>query len=45
MFEVVTAVEFYSSVIEFHKYITLKSFGFINGVANVNWPPYRDSKS
>ena len=20
-------------------------FGFINGVDNVNWPPYRDSKS
>ena len=23
----------------------LKKFGFINGVDNVNWPPYRDSKS
>ena len=22
-----------------------KNFGFINGVDNVNWPPYRDSKS
>ena len=22
-----------------------KKFGFINGVDNVNWPPYRDSKS
>ena len=22
-----------------------KIFGFINGVDNVNWPPYRDSKS
>ena len=21
------------------------NFGFINGVDNVNWPPYRDSKS
>ena len=23
----------------------LQEFGFINGVDNVNWPPYRDSKS
>ena len=23
----------------------LQKFGFINGVDNVNWPPYRDSKS
>ena len=23
----------------------LATFGFINGVDNVNWPPYRDSKS
>ena len=22
-----------------------KNVGFINGVDNVNWPPYRDSKS
>ena len=22
-----------------------QKFGFINGVDNVNWPPYRDSKS
>ena len=22
-----------------------EKFGFINGVDNVNWPPYRDSKS
>ena len=22
-----------------------QKFGFINGVHNVNWPPYRDSKS
>ena len=22
----------------------LPKFGFINGVDNVNWPPYRDSK-
>ena len=22
-----------------------QEFGFINGVDNVNWPPYRDSKS
>ena len=22
-----------------------KFFGFINGIDNVNWPPYRDSKS
>ena len=22
-----------------------ENFGFINGVDNVNWPPYRDSKS
>ena len=25
--------------------LILKKFGFINGVDNVNWPPYRDSKS
>ena len=24
---------------------TIQKFGFINGVDNVNWPPYRDSKS
>ena len=24
---------------------SLQKFGFINGVDNVNWPPYRDSKS
>ena len=24
---------------------SIKKFGFINGVDNVNWPPYRDSKS
>ena len=24
---------------------THKKFGFINRVDNVNWPPYRDSKS
>ena len=23
----------------------IQTFGFINGVDNVNWPPYRDSKS
>ena len=23
----------------------IEKFGFINGVDNVNWPPYRDSKS
>ena len=23
----------------------IQKFGFINGVDNVNWPPYRDSKS
>ena len=23
----------------------MQKFGFINGVDNVNWPPYRDSKS
>ena len=25
--------------------LTIQKFGFINGVDNVNWPPYRDSKS
>ena len=24
---------------------SMQEFGFINGVDNVNWPPYRDSKS
>ena len=24
---------------------SMQKFGFINGVDNVNWPPYRDSKS
>ena len=24
---------------------SIQKFGFINGVENVNWPPYRDSKS
>ena len=24
---------------------TVQKFGFINGVDNVNWPPYRDSKA
>ena len=24
---------------------SIQEFGFINGVDNVNWPPYRDSKS
>ena len=28
-----------------HNQINIKEFGFINGVNNVNWPPYRDSKS
>ena len=23
----------------------IQKFGFINGIDNVNWPPYRDSKS
>ena len=23
---------------------SIQKFGFINGVDNVNWPPYRDSK-
>ena len=27
------------------KHLTKQKFGFINGVHNVNWPPYRDSKS
>ena len=22
----------------------IQKFGFINGVDNINWPPYRDSK-
>ena len=26
-------------------YCYMQKFGFINGVDNVNWPPYRDSKS
>ena len=26
-------------------FFKLQKFGFINGVDNVNWPPYRDSKS
>ena len=25
--------------------VSIQKFGFINGVDNVNWPPYRDSKS
>ena len=25
--------------------VIIHEFGFINGVDNVNWPPYRDSKS
>ena len=25
--------------------LSMLKFGFINGVDNVNWPPYRDSKS
>ena len=24
---------------------SIQKFGFINGVDNVNWPPYRDYKS
>ena len=24
---------------------SIQKIGFINGVDNVNWPPYRDSKS
>ena len=24
---------------------SIQKFGFINGVDDVNWPPYRDSKS
>ena len=24
---------------------SIQKFGFIKGVDNVNWPPYRDSKS
>ena len=24
---------------------SIQKFGFINGVDNINWPPYRDSKS
>ena len=24
---------------------SIQKFGFINGVDNVNWPPYRDSKT
>ena len=24
---------------------SIQKFGFINGVDNVNWPPYRDSNS
>ena len=24
---------------------SIQKFGFINGVDNVNWPPYRNSKS
>ena len=24
---------------------SIQKFGFINGVDNVNWPPYRDCKS
>ena len=24
---------------------SIQKFGFINGIDNVNWPPYRDSKS
>ena len=24
---------------------SIQKFGFTNGVDNVNWPPYRDSKS
>ena len=26
-------------------YNGIQKFGFINGVDNVNWPPYRDSQS
>ena len=28
-----------------NKFTGMQEFGFINGVDNVNWPPYRDSKS
>ena len=47
--------EKYSNQTELSKYVwrlkkakteyKIKKFGFINGVDNVNWPPYRDSKS
>ena len=48
---------FLSSVIKFEGVVSketvvlrrwgssIQKFGFINGVDNVNWPPYRDSKS
>ena len=33
------------SITTIGNYLRLQKFGFINGVDNVNWPPYRDSKS
>ena len=29
---------------ETNRHLAIQKFGFINGVDNVNWPPYRDSK-
>ena len=34
-----------NNVIPCKRRLDLEKFGFINGVDNVNWPPYRDSKS
>ena len=35
------------SIAKIRRYLSqsIQKFGFINGVDNVNWPPYRDSKS
>ena len=45
------ALKFYEGVVSKETVVlrrwgsSIQKFGFINGVDNVNWPPYRDSKS
>ena len=45
VFPLVEVVFFRDCAVDAVEDVFIQKFGFINGVDNVNWPPYRDSKS
>ena len=39
------AISLIACLFVFNLFVCLQKFGFINGIDNVNWPTYRDSKA